>query len=472
MALTKSQFITYLDCPMHLWAESNNLEEHKQRNIFLEHLSRQGYKVEDLAEKFIKEKVKKEYPLGSTVEFQYELNDGNYLSQIDILVKDRQNNTVDIYEVKSSSHIKKSHEYGVSFQDLLAQKLLPVKKTYLIHINSDYVKQGEIDLEQLFVIEDMTDIIFKHKDEVELKRAQAKDMLADSHPPLNETCSKPQTCPCPNLCHYNLPNYSIYDIPDMRKNSSQFMELMTMGIQDPIYLPSDFLLTTHQEKYLQSLKTKKPVIDKSKIRQKLDNLEFPLYFIDYETFGPAIPYFDNYSPHQNIVFQYSLHVVKDKRGKEIEHFEYLHTDQSEPSRQFIEHMLGNIGKTGSIISWYKPFENSRNKELAKLQPEYRDSLLNLNGRTFDLIEIFKKQDYVDYRFRGSSSIKNVLPVLVPTLSYKDLNIGKGDVAMLEWDNLVHKYTGNEKNKVINDLLEYCKLDTWAMVEIWRVLNNL
>lgn len=472
MALTKSQFITYLDCPMHLWAESNGLEEKKPRNTFLEHLARQGYKVEDLAEKYITDKVKKEYPSGSTVEFQYEINDGNYLAQIDILVKDKQNNTVDIYEVKSSSHVKHAHEYGVTFQHLLAKNLLPVNKTYLVYVNSKYIKQGEIDLKQLFVIEDMTDTILKHRDEVEIKRAQAKDMLANSKPPINETCRKPKTCPCPNLCHYNLPNYSIYDIPDMRKNGSQFMELMAMGIQDPTYLPSDFLLTSHQEKYLSSLKTKKPVIDNRKIKQKLDNLEFPLYFIDYETFGPAIPYFDNYSPYQSIVFQYSLHVVKDKQGKEIEHFEYLHTDPTEPSQQFIEHMLNNIGEKGSIISWYKPFENSRNKELAVLQPAYADRLLNLNERTFDLMDIFKKQDYVDFRFRGSSSIKNVLPVLVPTLSYKNLNISKGDVAMLEWDNLIHHYSGEQKEQTIKDLLEYCKLDTWAMVEIWKYLNSV
>jgi len=472
MELTKSQFITYLDCPMHLWAESNDLEEKKPRNTFMEHLARQGYKVEDLAEQYIADKVEKEYPAGSTIEFQYEVNDGNYLAQIDILVKDNLHNTVDIYEVKSASHVKHDHEYGITFQHLLAKKLLPVNKTYLLYINSKYVKQGEINLEELFVIENMTDIILKHQDEVEIKRAQAKEVLANSHPPFNETCKKPHSCPCPSLCHYNLPNYSIYDIPDMRKNSSQFMELMTLGIQDPTYLPSDFLLTTHQEKYLRSLRTKKPVIDKRKIKEKLDNLEFPLYFIDYETFGPAIPYFDNYSPYQNIVFQYSLHVVRDKRGKKIEHFKYLHAEPTEPSQQFIKHMLNNIGETGSVISWYKPFENSRNKELAVLQPSYTDRLLNLNERTFDLMDIFKKQDYVDFRFRGSSSIKNVLPVLVPTLSYKDLNISKGDVAMLEWDNLVHHYSGQQKEQTIKDLLEYCKLDTWAMVEIWKYLNNL
>jgi len=455
---------------MHLWAKVNNLEEKVERNYFREHLSKQGYKVEDLAEKFLTDKLK-QYPAGSTIELQHKLKDGNYEAIVDVLIKDNKNNTVDLYEIKSSSHIKRSHSYGVTFQHLLAKELLPVNKTYLVHINNDYVKQGEIDLEQFFTVSDMTEEILKHQDEVEVERANAKKLIGSAKPPENESCRKPKDCPCPSLCHYNLPKYSIYDIPDLRKSGVQFKTLQTMGIKDPNNIPSDFLLTTHQEQFLQSLRTQKPVININAIKQKLDDLEFPLYFVDYETFGPAIPIYDNYKPYQNIVFQYSLHIVRDKQANNIEHFEYLHTSKEEPSKQFIEDLLDKIGETGTLISWYKPFENSRNNELGILQPQYQERLLDLNNRTFDLMEIFKKQHYVDYRFRGSSSIKNVLPVLVPSLSYKDLNINKGDVAMLKWYEMVFG-EDDDKEQTIKDLLEYCKLDTWAMVEIWRELSSL
>lgn len=472
MALTKSQFVTYMDCPMHLWAQENDLFEDKERNIYLEHLSRQGYIVEDLAEEFLKQKLEKEYPVGSIIKFQHNLNDGNYEAILDAVITDTQNNTVDIYEIKSSSSVKLKHKYEVTFQHLLATTQLPVHKTYLIHVNSDYVRQGEVDLEKLFVVEDMTDTILKFQDEVERERAKAKQLLFETKPPTEDVCDSPKTCPCPSLCHTDLPNYSIYDIPDMRKKSIQFQTLKTMGIKDPLFIPSDFLLTTYQERYLESLRKRQAVINKQRIREILDELVFPLYFVDYETFGPAIPQFDGYQPYQNIVFQYSLHVVHDQKAKEIEHFEYLHTDKTEPSKQFVKDLLSHIGETGSIISWYKPFENSRNKELAELVPEYKERLLDLNERTYDLMEIFKNQHYVDYRFRGSSSIKSVLPVLIPHLSYKKLNIQKGDVAMLEWYNLINEYTGEERKQTIEDLLEYCKLDTYAMVEIWRVLEKL
>lgn len=468
MALTKSQFITYLDCPMHLWAKVNNLEEKTERNYFREHLSKQGYKVEDLAEEFLTDKLK-QYPIGSTIELQHKLSDGNYEAIVDVLIKDNKNNTVDLYEIKSSSQVKRSHSYGVTFQHILAKELLPVNKTYLIHINSDYVRQGKIDLEQFFTITDMTDEILKHEDEVERERATAKKLVESTKPPENETCTRPKDCPCPSLCHYNLPKYSIFDIPDMRKSGEQFKTLQTMGIKDPSNIPLDFLLTTHQEKFLQSLRSKKSVIDKQAIKQQLDKLEYPLYFVDYETFGPAIPIYDNYKPYQNIVFQYSLHIVEEDNN--IDHHEYLHINKEEPSKTFIEDLLDKIKNKGTVISWYKPFENSRNKELAKLQPEYKKQLLDINKRTFDLMDIFKKQYYVDYRFRGSSSIKKVLPVLVPSLSYKNLNIDKGDVAMLKWYEAIF---GEDKNKeqTIKDLLEYCKLDTWAMVKIWRELQSL
>lgn len=477
MALTKSQFKTYLDCPMHLWAEANKLLDPVKNSVFLQHLGRQGYKVEDLAEQMLVEKMNANYPKGSSLKFQQQLKDGNYEAVVDVVIHNAETDTYDLYEVKSSSHAKREHGYEITFQYLLAKSQFSVGKCYLVHINNNYVRKGALNLEKLFVIEDMTEQIKKYEDEVLLLRQQAKDLLSSSTPPSNDTCLDPKSCVCLDLCHYNLPKFSIFDLPDTNRQSIQYQNLLAQNIRDLSFIPKDFPLTTHQRRFLESFTKNSPIIEKNQLKQKLSQLKYPLYFLDYETFGPAVPMHDGYKPYQNLVFQYSLHIVSKPNDRKILHKEFLHTTADEPSRAFCESLFSHIGEKGSIISWYKGFENSRNKELAQLQPEFKDRLLSLNERTFDLMEIFSKLTYVDYKFRGSSSIKNVLPVLVPELNYENLNINKGDVAMLMWAEMVYGRKGHpslqlDKEQIKKDLLEYCQMDTWAMVEIWQKLKKL
>ena len=133
--------------------------------------------------------------------------------------------------------------------------------------------------------------------------------------------------------------------------------------------------------------------------------------------------------------------------------------------------------SGSVVVWYKNYECSRNAELAELCPELAEQLHGINARVFDLMELFSEGLYVDYRFKGSASIKKVLPVLCPELSYKELEIGEGTKAMLAWHEMVYggvdgETTPQNKERIRRNLLTYCKLDTWAMVEIWRKLKEL
>lgn len=477
MALTKSQFKRFLVCPMHLWAEVNHLFDPHKKNYFLEHLGRQGYKVEDLAERFLVDKMNQEYPAGSSLKFQHQLKDGNYEAIVDVLIHNPETNQFDLFEVKSTSHVKKEHGYEVTFQYLLAKTQFPIGKCYLVHVNSQYVRRGDLNLAKLFKVVDMTEQIKKYEQTVLLFREEAKALIASATPPSDSACLDPETCPCLELCHFNLPKFSIFDLPDTHAQSAQFQDLLKLGSRDLSFIPKDFPLTTHQRRFLESFRNNKPIIEKKLLKERLEQLKFPLYFVDYETFGPAVPIYEGYKPYQNIVFQYSLHIISKPNSPDIIHKEFLHTGRDEPSKIFVESLLNDIGPRGSLISWYKVFENTRNKELATLQPDYQDRLLDLNERTVDLMEVFSHLIYVDYRFHGSSSIKKVLPVLVPELSYEDLKISKGDVAMLKWSEMVFGHHGAplpevEREQIKTDLLEYCGLDTKAMVEIWRRLKAL
>jgi hypothetical protein len=209
------------------------------------------------------------------------------------------------------------------------------------------------------------------------------------------------------------------------------------------------------------------IILEDKIKDELDALEYPLYFLDYETLPSAIPKYDDTWPHQQVVFQYSLHII-EYAGAPVTHKEYLHTTCDAPMTAIAHSLRKDIGDQGSVIVWYKPFEVPRTKELASSVPVHAEFLLSLADRIYDLMDICDKGYYHHKDFRGSISIKSVLPVMCPELSYKDLNVQNGGQAMTTYRDLIFSEVhDHNRGQVINDLMAYCKLDTWAMVRIWE-----
>ena len=194
--------------------------------------------------------------------------------------------------------------------------------------------------------------------------------------------------------------------------------------------------------------------------------------IDYETFGPAAPLFDGYRPYQRIVFQYSLHVKKSPDA-DLEHYEYLCREIKDPTSELAVSLRNAVGPQGSFISWNKSFEIGCNNEMGARCSQCADFLNSINDRMYDLMQCFKKGYYVHKDFKCSASIKKVMPVLVPNLSYKKLNIQEGGTASESWLKVTDsKINQDERDKLARDMLDYCQLDTLAMVEILEVLNKL
>ena len=181
---------------------------------------------------------------------------------------------------------------------------------------------------------------------------------------------------------------------------------------------------------------------------------------------------DGTHPHQQVVFQYSLHIL-DAPDAALRHTEHLCRDNTpEALLSLVKQMRSDISDVGSVVVWNKVFERGRNTELGQLFPEYESFFASMNDRMYDLKDVFSKNYYVDPGFKGSNSIKDVLPVLAPHLSYKELSIGKGDLASVRWYEIVTGENSDGAEQVFADLLEYCKLDTLAMVEIFNVLRKL
>ena len=239
-----------------------------------------------------------------------------------------------------------------------------------------------------------------------------------------------------------------------------------MGVFALEDVPDDYPLSKNQRLVVQSAKSGAQ-INAEAIRDFLSELAFPLHFLDYETFASAVPLVDGASPHKHFPVQYSLYILEEDGT--LTHSEYLEREVRMPLR-LIERMQADIGPRGSIVSWHTPFEKSCNREMAEIFPGKSDFLNDLNDRMVDLKDVFKS-DYVDAQFDGSTSIKNVLPVICPNLDYSDLDIQDGSSAMAEWEHMINAEP-RKAAEIASALLSYCKRDTLALVEIHRFLRDL
>ena len=273
---------------------------------------------------------------------------------------------------------------------------------------------------------------------------------------------------CDNFFKFNphVPEYSVHHIV----TGNKLKLLLADGIVDIKNIPEGFDLTDIQNDKVNLQVTGRPQINKEAIEKTLSELVFPIYFLDYETYGSPIPFLDGYKTNQQIVFQVSVHKLNEDGT--LEHFEYLADKLNGATRGLIDTLKEHISPIGSVVVWYESFEKGRNAELAELYPEDSGFLEDLNNRVFDLMKVFKK-DYLHPDFLGSASIKKVLPVLLPELSYKSLDIQDGTMALSEWEKMIKgDMEQKDVTKTRENLLKYCALDTLAMVEIYKKLKEL
>ena len=465
--LTKTDFLTYLTSPMHLWASKNGQIE-RGPSAFDQHLMEQGQVVEELALAYLRDQYLKGKGEIST---QGTYEDGPYQVRVDAALSDPAGEWVDIYEVKSATSIKKENYYDVAFQRLVLEASVPVRDVYLVYINKEYLHGDELDMEDFFTFENLNEEVEKRREEVLWERENALKVIESKSPAGIIPCDHPGSCPCPATCFGDLPEYPIYSLP--RLSPAKKRDLRGKGVFSIRELPGDYSLSEKQELHRQAVISGRPLTDRPAIRKELEGLEYPLYFLDFETYATAVPLYAGYKPYQQVVFQYSLHVIDQDGG--LKHHELLLTGEDDPGPRLAADLLEKVGDEGSIIVWNKGFEMGKNKEMAERYPSCREGLLRANERVYDLMEIFSKGLYVDSGFKGSASLKAVLPVFVPEFknAYEDLTISGGTQAMLTWGDILN---GNIPAELVpqvkSDLLAYCELDTLAMVRIWEKLRAL
>ena len=252
---------------------------------------------------------------------------------------------------------------------------------------------------------------------------------------------------------------------------SKKYELYSDGIIRLEDVPEDFPLNKNNKLQLEVYKSNKPLIDKKAIKAFVSDLNYPLYFMDFETFQPAVPLFNNSKPYQQIPFQYAAFLKQDKKS-EAEHFEFLAEPGEDPRKKFIENLLKVTRGKGDVLVYNKTFEITRLNEIARDLPEYADEIEKLILRIKDLMVPFQKKYYYAPEMKGSYSIKAVLPALVPELSYDELEINEGGMASIAYESLQTETDLMFIAEIKQQLLEYCKLDTFGMVKILEKLFQL
>ena len=486
--LTKSDYLLFLKHPAWLWLKKHDKSklppvDENQQTIF-----DTGNLVEGHAQKLfpdgqllgfnnfseyetLSQRTQEAIDSGATTLFQAKFDNDNLTCISDVIIFTAPK-TTELYEVKSSTKVKIEHEHDLAFQMTVLENLgYRVDKIAVVHINNGYVRDGEIDCEKLFTITDVTEA-------VRAKRTPTKHNIAEALKVINNP-TMPDISPrhARNGSVYEwLPIFktlasfasgSIYDICTPTPNL--FAELEDLGVTNLVDIPDAVTLSDKQILHVQATRNGQKAVDGTKIKDFLNTLQFPLYFLDYETLSSAIPAFDGLRPYQQVPCQYSLHVL-EAHGGDLKHFEYLHRANTNPAAELAKSLKENIGDKGTVLVWYEKFEKGCNRDLAKLAPEYKEFFTQLNDRIVDLMWPFSNGWYVDPGFNGSSSIKKVLPVLVPELKHSDLDISEGATAQRLWMQAVLEGKEDiDKETLFHNLCEYCKLDTLAMVKIYEEL---
>ena len=444
-----------------------------------------------------------------------------------------------IYEVKSTSFPEfngqeaKLEKYApdIAYQKwVLEQCGVNVTGTYLVCLNSDYVRHGALDVKQLFVVNDMKELVENEYLKVPTRVGQAMKVINSDQEPdveLSECCMKPYKCAFWDYCKlkHHVPTPSVFDVYGGQGRGGFTFKKKLDCYRQGVVAFEDLRQTDIgpiQNMQIEAALTGKEFVNPERIRKFLDRLSYPIYFLDFETMQDAVPRYDGAKVYAQITFQYSLHIKEresvstfvdagklkyTKTANYITHREFLApSDGSDPRRPLAEQLCRDIPMEACTLAYNKMFECGRIRELAALYPDLAPHLLNIADHIVDLIEPFRAGDYYVPAMGGSFSIKSVLPALFPDdpeLDYHNLDerCQNGGDAMTIFPRLQQMEQSLPKQGVQNQdgllvmadslmplreqirireeiaasreaLLRYCKLDTWAMVKVWQKLKEV
>ena len=507
--ISKSRYTAYCQCPKILWLKVHKPEMPPEVDAALQARFDIGNEVGDLAMDLFGD-YKEAHALKPDGSLDYAamteqtrqwmvdgveniceasfIHDGNYCA-VDILR--RNGDGWDMFEVKSTSssvgeEVTNSENFRKYAVDIAYQRWLlehcgvKVTGTYLVTLNRDYVRQGDLDKKQLFNVLDLKELVNNEYLKVPQQLANALKYIEQQDEPamtIGDHCSNPYNCGFWNYCAHlqGLPDNDEPTVFDLyRLRGAKKMEFFNAGKITFNDIQNE-KLSDMQRMQVDCTLNGTEHIDKAGIKEFLNGLSYPLYFLDFETMQPPVPLFDNSKPYQQITFQYSLHYIEHDGG-ELKHTAFLApSDGTDPRRAVAEALCRDIPQNVCVTAYNDPFEKGRIRELAALYPDLSAHLMNIHDHIQDLLVPFKRGCYYVPAMGGSFSIKSVLPALFPNdsdLDYHKLkDVQNGGDAMTVFPQLAKMTDPQEVQRLRQSLLAYCHLDTLAMVKLWEKLKD-
>ena len=490
MALSKSLYIRGLQCKKSLWLKKKKPEVLQAPDDGAQAVFDTGTSVGELACELFSGGERIEYTgdfgsqiartkelMGRGTKIIYEATfcfDG-ILVMVDILRIGRDG--LIINEVKSSTSVKDVYIDDASIQYYVISSLgYKVSVVNIIHIDNSYVRGEKLELEKFFHTEDVTEQVKQKQADIPQILNKFEEILSKNVEPevdIGPHCSNPYACDAWEYCwleQRGIPEYSVFDISRLR--SDKKFELYKNGIVKFEDIKELDKFNASQQIQIRSELSKEQIIDKGAIKEFLNTLSYPLYHLDFETFQQAVPEFIGLRPYEQIPFQFSIH--KDDGNGNLEHFEFLAEAGADPRYELALNLIKFIPQDACVLAYNMSFEKGVIRRLAEIYPQISNELMAIHDNIKDLMAPFANKSYYHPKMQGSYSIKYVLPALVPEFesAYKDLNlIHHGGEAMQAYAAMAYM-PAKERDAYKKALLEYCKLDTLAMVKVLEKLREI
>lgn len=376
----------------------------------------------------------------------------------------------ELLEVKESTSVKEQYLRDAGIQAwVLAGAGLDVAKVAIVHIDTSYVRRGDLEVRKLFTVADVTTETRAMQSALPAEIAAMRAMIAGEMPvvDIGPHCSDPYDCDFRGHCWQHVPEDSVFDL---RERGADKFALYRQGIVRQADIPLD-LLNARQRHQVEATLSRCDSLDRGAVREFLGSLWYPLCYLDFETVNPAIPMFDGSRPYQQVPFQYSLH-VQASAGAEPVHHEFLAQPGVDPRAELTERLLAQIPEGACVVAWNQKFEKRVLGDLAQPLPAHAPRIERMLENFRDPMTLFQSRAVYLWQQKGSYSIKAVLPHLVPGLSYEGLDVADGDMAMTAYYDMCAAEDPEELEHIRAALLEYCGLDTLAMVKIVERLREM
>jgi len=485
--ISKSKFIQGLQCPKLLWSAYNAKHLFPEVEAGLQAVFDQGHEVGSLAKKMFPNGVEidtvptdyegairltQKYLPSRRPIFEATFSANGGFARADILNPFGKYEW-EIIEVKSTTGLKDVHIADLTFQSWVFKEAgLKIRRCVLCHINNQFVRHGEIDPNEFFALRDVTAEVTEFSRNIDGQISDMGKIIQAAKSPeiqIGKQCDSPYTCALHDHCWAFLPERNVLELAGDNKGRRWDL-LQKRNILRLSEIPADYPLSAKQQIQRETAITGKPHVKQPAIRTFLKTLEYPLHFLDFETFSPAIPICDGTRPYAQIPFQFSLHVIH-KAGTKPEHRKFLAEGRNDPRAEFMRRLKSGIEPSGSIAVFNATFEKQRLKECAAVLPEYENWVSAVNHRIVDLLNPFKAFNFYHPDQCGSASMKQVLPALTGT-DYSKLEIQEGATASREFLRVTFGDVSESERKRLRRALDlYCGQDTEGMVWILDALGT-